>query len=460
MGDTRPRAWDAGESSRDAKTPRLDLLAATALGVDDSGWEQWTEVTGNSDQCSHVPTDNAHKEILGSSLLSDDAGECADCQRGEEPGKCRSVNSPILVCLECGRQSCVDSDNYVPFGHAQDHAKKEQHWVAAMFADPQAGFCFRCGFEVPVYPEQEEMSGEIQAGGGAFGSDGYPDLVSGLLNFGDTWYGHEFRSANVQGYAIRGIRNRENTCYVNAILQCLLMLDKLRGRMLGSDAPLGQLGLALKELFVEASAADAVGSMLDADKFLRSIRVYADKYQAYKMHDSYELLESFCNALHNEENEIETPNRKRGDPTVIDSIFRGELSYTRSCVDCGSSSVVHEHFCELSLPLTAAERSSRSSAVPETSGSLKSQPKNIATQLIPANEKSTSEKIQAVPESGDSHILCSEMKDDVVEETPEPLEVGEFTHSCTHSKVLTTSFGDVLDHIILEELNSRSCGSH
>ncbi|KAF8653797.1 hypothetical protein HU200_061918 [Digitaria exilis] len=460
MGDTRPRAWDAGESSRDAKTPRLDLLAATALGVDDSGWEQWTEVTGNSDRCSHVPTDNAHKEILGSSLLSDDAGECADCQRGEEPGKCRSVNSPILVCLECGRQSCVDSDNYVPFGHAQDHAKKEHHWVAAMFAGPQAGFCFRCGFEVPVYPEQEEMSGEIQAGGGAFGSDGYPDLVSGLLNFGDTWYGHEFRSANVQGYAIRGIRNRENTCYVNAILQCLLMLDKLRGRMLGSDAPLGQLGLALKELFVEASAADAVGSMLDADKFLRSIRVYADKYQAYKMHDSYELLESFCNALHNEENEIETPNRKRGDPTVIDSIFRGELSYTRSCVDCGSSSVVHEHFCELSLPLTAAERSSRSSAVPETSGSLKSQPKNIATQLIPANEKSTSEKIQAVPESGDSHILCSEMKDDVVEETPEPLEVGEFTHSCTHSKVLTTSFGDVLDHIILEELNSRSCGSH
>lgn len=443
MGDTRPRAWEAGESPRDAKTPRLDLLAATALGVDDLGWEQWPEVTSNNDQCNHVPTDDAHKDILSLSLLSDEAGECADCQRGEEPGKRRSVNSRILVCLECGRQSCGDSDSYVPFGHAQDHAKQEQHWVAAMFADPQAGFCFRCGTEVPVYPEPEEMSVEIQAGGHAFVSDGNPDLVSGLLNFGDTWHGHDFRSASVQGYAIRGIPNRENTCYVNAILQCLLVLDKLRARMLGPDAPLGQLGLALKEFFVEASAADAVGGMLGPDKFLRSIRVHADKYQAYKMHDSYELLESFCSALHNEENEIETPNRKRGDPTVIDSIFRGELSYTRSCIYCGSSSVVHEHFCELSLPLTAVERSSRSSAAPETSGSLKSQPKNIATQLIPANEKTTSEKIQAV-QSGDSHILSSEMKDAVVEETPEPLEVGEYTHSCTHSEVLTTSFGDVL----------------
>ncbi|KAF8646430.1 hypothetical protein HU200_065843 [Digitaria exilis] len=277
MGDTRPRAWDAGESSRDAKTPRLDLLAATALGVDDSGWEQWTE----------------------------------------------------------------------------DHAKKEQHWVAAMFADPQAGFCFRCGFEVPVYPEQEEMSGEIQAGGGAFGSDGYPDLVSGLLNFGDTWIG------------------------------C---------------SP-GQLGLALKELFVEASAADAVGSMLDADKFLRSIRVYADKYKPIKCTTATKLLESFCNALHNEEMKLRLLTGKE---VILQLLIP---------------------FSGVNSLIQAAERSSRSSAVPETSGSLKSQPKNIATQLIPANEKSTSEKIQAVPESGDSHILCSEMKDDVVEETPEPLEL-------------------------------------
>ena len=448
MGDTRPRAWEAGESSRDAKSPRLDLLASAALEQNDlSGWDEWPEVTGDKDWCNHVPTDSAHKEILDSSLLSDDAGKCADCQREdaeEEPGKCRPVHSRILVCLECGRQSCGDSENYLPYGHAQDHAKHEQHWVAAMFADPQAGFCFKCGTEVSVYPEQEEMPGLIQAGGHAFGFDAHSGPVNGLLNIGYTWQGHEFGSANVQGYAIRGIPNRGSTCYVNAIVQCLLVLDKLRARMLRPDAPPGQLGLALMELFVETCVEDAVVGMLNPDKLLRRVRLHTDRFEAYRMHDSHELLDSLRSALHSEENEIETPNRQSGAATVIDSIFRGEISYTRSCICCGSSLVLRDQFCELSLPLPSKEHPSRSAAAPQTSESLKSEPKKAAAQLIPANEKSTSEKIQEVAKSGDSHILGSELKDVVVEKTPEPLEVGEFMHSCTHSKVLSAYFGDVL----------------
>ncbi|XP_072150599.1 ubiquitin carboxyl-terminal hydrolase 2-like [Setaria viridis] len=436
MGDTRPRGWEAGESSRDAKTPRLELLATTALK---DRWEEWPEVTEDNDRCNHVPKDSAHREILDSSLLSDDAGHCADCQRSEE-----SVNSRILVCLDCGRQSCGELASYIPYGHAQAHAKQEQHWVAAMFADPQAGFCFKCGSEVVVYPEQEEMPGEIQTGGHAFGIDVHSGLVSGLLNLGDTWHGHEFGSSSVQGYAIRGIPNRGSTCYVNAIVQCLLVLDKLQETMLGPDAPSGHLGLALMELFLETSVADDVGGMLNPDKLLRSIRLHADKFEPYKMHDSYELLDSLRNALHREENEIETPNRQRGAPTVIDSIFRGELSYTRSCIYCGSSQASHDEIRDLSLALPSKEHPSRSAAAPQTSVSLKSQPNKAATQLIPANEKSTSEKIQSVAKSGDSDLLGSELKDVAVEKTPEPLEVGEFMRSCIHPKVLTADSGDVL----------------
>ncbi|OEL34355.1 Ubiquitin carboxyl-terminal hydrolase 1 [Dichanthelium oligosanthes] len=425
MGDTRPREWEAGESSRDAKTPRLDLLASTAsaLEVNDlQGWEEWPDETGDNDRCNHVPTDSAHRSILDSALQSDDAGKCAGCQRSE------SVNSRFLVCLECGRQSCGDSATYIPYGHAQDHAKQEQHWVAAMFADPQAGFCFKCDTEVPVYPEEEEMTGEIQAGGHAFGFDVHPDLVSGLLNFGDTWHDHELGSANVQGYAIRGIPNRGCTCYVNAIVQCLLVLDRLQARMFGPDSPPGQLGLALMELFEETSVADAMGSSLDPDKLLRRIRLHADKFVAYKMHDSYELLQSLLSALHSEENGIEAPNSA---PTVIDSIFRGELSYTRSCIYCGFSPVYRpEQFSELSLPLPSKEHPSRSAAAPQISESLKSQPKKAATQLIPADEKSTSEKIRAVAKNGDSHLLDSELKDVVVEKTPGPLEVDSSEAQC------------------------------
>jgi len=288
------------------------------------------------------------------------------------------------------------------------------------------------------------MPGEIQAGGHAFGSDVPFGPVNGLPDIGYTWQCHEFGSANVQGYAIRGTPNRGSTCYVNAIVQCLLVLDKLRARMLGPDAPPGQLGLALMELFVETCVEDAVVGMLNPDKLLRRVRLHTDRFEAYRMHDSHELLDSLRSALHSEENEIETPNRQSGAATVIDSIFRGEISYTRSCICCGSSLVLRDQFCELSLPLPSKEHPSRSAAAPQTSESLKSQPKKAATQLIPTNEKSTSEKIQEVAKSGDSHILGSELKDVVVEKTPEPLEVGEFMHSCsTHSKVLSV-FGDVL----------------
>ena len=106
------------------------------------------------------------------------------------------------------------------------------------------------------------------------------------------------------------------------MMQCLLALNKLWAWMLGPDPPPGHLGMALKELFVEASAADSAGRLLNPDRLLRSVRLHAGKYEAYKMHDSYELLESLRNALQDEESGIENPYRERGAPTVIDSIFR------------------------------------------------------------------------------------------------------------------------------------------
>ncbi|CAO2211592.1 unnamed protein product [Urochloa humidicola] len=456
MGDTRSRGWEAGESSRDAKTPRLDFLAAVASeemagrnGWEDLGWGEWPDVTGDNNRCNHVPTDRAHKEILDSSLLSDDAGKCVGCQREEE-----LVNRRILVCLECGQQFCGDSDAYIPYGHAQDHAKQEQHWVAAMFADPQTGFCFKCGTEVSVYPEKEEMSDGIQAGGHAFGFDVHSNLGSGLLNLEETWHGHEFGSATVQGYAIRGMWNRGSTCYMNAIVQCLLVLDRLRAKMLAQDALLGHLGLALMELFLETSVADAVGSMLNPDRLLRSIRLHADKFEPDKMHDSYELLDSLRGALHSEENEIETPNRQIDAPTVIDSIFRGELSYTRSCIHCGSSQVPHDQVYELSLSLPSKEHPSRSVAAPQTSASLKSQPKKAATLLIPANEKSTSERIQSVAKSSDSYLLGSELKD-VMEKTPEPLELdsSEAQHIWQSKDVIQVPLQTQEDKVSCSELS-------
>jgi ubiquitin carboxyl-terminal hydrolase 16/45 len=99
-------------------------------------------------------------------------------------------------------------------------------------------------------------------------------------------------------------------------------------------SPPDHLRMALKELFVEASTADSAGGMLNPDELLRSVWLQAGKYEAYKMHDNYELLESLRNAVQDEESGIQTPYGKRGAPTIIDSVFRGELFETRSCLYC------------------------------------------------------------------------------------------------------------------------------
>ncbi|PAN47198.1 hypothetical protein PAHAL_9G241900 [Panicum hallii] len=397
----RPRAQETGESSRDAKTP---------WEVDDLGCKKRPEVNSDNDRCSHVPTDHAHKEILDSSLQSDDAGKCAVCQREEE-----LVN--IFVCLKCGQQSCGDLASYVPYGHAQYHAKQERHWVAAMFADPGAGFCFKCETEVPVYPEELEMPEEIQAGRRASGFGEVGDPISGSPNLGDKQHSHEFRSANGQGYAIKGIPNISNTCYMNAILQCLFALDKLRARMLAWDAAKSLFGMVLKELFVETGASG--GMLLDPEKLFRLICWRTDGFKHGKMQDSYELLASLHAILNKDE---ESDDRQNGAPTIMDSIFGFELSETLSC-KCGFSKSAANPLYDLSLPLPSKGHPTKSVASPQTSESLKSRQK-FAVQLFPANEL-----IQTVAKSGGSHLLGSELKEVTVEETPKPLELGTVEHS-------------------------------
>lgn len=374
------------------------------------------EGIGNKNRCNHIPTDSALKEILSSLMLSDKARKCDD--RG-----CKS-SSTTLVCLECGKQYCAeDWSSYPPNGHARDHARQKQHWVAVLLGDPKSGLCFKCETDVDVNPEVMEMMGKLQAEGRASGFGVLPRPVFGLLDPRGKRHSHEFGSANMQDYAIRGIPNIANTCYMNAILQCLLALDKLRARMLAPDDR-GLYALALAGLFEDTSAA---GRLLNPQKIWTCVHLHNGKFVVGHMQDSQELLSSLRDGLNKEEMEIKKLESQIGAPTVIDSIFGFELSQILSCCKCGYNSVSHTFFSEVSLPLPSKTKRhpTKSVSSAQTSQSLKSRPKNIAVQLFPANEQSNFKKMQTVAESDDSHLLGSELKEVMVEATPKPLEVGE-----------------------------------
>ncbi|CAO2207365.1 unnamed protein product [Urochloa humidicola] len=468
MGKKTPPKGELEESPRRAKIPRLDPLAPAAAAPAPEAsnlMEEGHEGTSANNRCNHVPADSARTR-LSSSLLSEDAGRCVGCRREDAKGrryrKQRPRESSILMCLECGRHLCcgVGGIEY-PFGHSRAHAMKKQHWVAILYDDAEKGYCFNCNAEVgmPVefevdgyvigidvirdvvswlpkrllWPlpgvmghkrlrlEEVEMTGKIRAEGLASGSGVVPGPISGLPNLGDRLHSHELGSANTQGYAIKGIPNIGNTCYMNAILQCLLALDELQTRLLELDTK-GPYALALKELFEETSAA---GSLLNPHKIFKCVCMHNRDFIGGLMHDSHVLLSSLLKGLNEEE--MGTPNLERQItvPTFIDSIFGFELSQTLYC-KCGSKSVTHPFFHDLQLALPSKGHPTNSVASPQTSESPKSRQMSITVQLSPAHEQTNLEKMQTIAESGDFHLLGSELKKAIVEETPKPLEV-DFT---------------------------------
>ncbi|KAL6644485.1 hypothetical protein ACP70R_016093 [Stipagrostis hirtigluma subsp. patula] len=393
---------------------------------------QRADETGDSELCNHVPTGSAPMEILRSLLLSEHAGKCELCLSPLE-------GSSILVCLDCGRHFCSGQGSCdLPYGHSRLHAMQEQHWVAVQYSEPESGFCFKCGCVVEMIDEDDEIDP----------ATGLPrKALKAIRDFSNV-----FGSAYWHGYAIRGIPNRTNTCFINAMVQCLLMLDKLRARMLGPDAPQGLLSLSLRELF---ELTRVIGGALNPDRLLTALGMHVQKYKDRKMEDSHELLMNLRNSVDKEEKQRKNANNQSGAPTVIDSIFRFEVCQTRSCKLCLSSSVSHFLYYELPLQLPSEGRPAKTAASPQPRESLKWERKKIAIQLFPANEKSKSEKIQTVADSGYSHLPGSELKDVVMEETPEPLEVdsSEVQHICQSKDVVQGPLQAQGDNVSCSELS-------
>ncbi|KAL6900743.1 hypothetical protein ACP4OV_005419 [Aristida adscensionis] len=402
---------------------------------------------GTGEPCNHVPSDSARIEMLNSSLQSAEGGVCELCPNP-------IVGSSILVCMDCGRHLCSgEGSPDFPYGHSRLHAMQEQHWVAAQYFEPESAFCFKCQYVVCVTPDAEvdEMMDKADASGHASGLVGkveasghvsrlaYNPIIVTRALF------NALRSVNWHGYAIRGIPNLGNTCYMNAMVQCLLMLDKLRARMLAPDAPQGLLSTSLRDLFV---ATTALGGILDPNKLFQSVCLHVSKYRAKGMEDSHELLMDLRNSMDKEE-KIANPNRQSDAPTVMDSIFKFQVLEAKYCKRCLSNSGTHQPYFELSLALPSERHPAKSAASPQPSESFKSQPKKITMQLFPANDKCNLGKIQTVAESGDPHPLGSELKDVAVEGTSEPLEVDstEVQHIC-QSK-------DVVDKVSCPELSQR-----
>ncbi|KAL8106196.1 hypothetical protein AgCh_029846 [Apium graveolens] len=316
-------------------------------------------------------------------------------KKGGGSGDSNSAGKAIWMCLECGHFSCGGIGfPTTPQSHAVRHARQNRHHLAIQFKKPQLRWCFPCSTLIPV--EHSEENGHPK--------DVLVDIVKLMkvrpsegasADVEDVWFGSgsvlsDMKTENASfsildaggGYKARGLTNLGNTCFFNSVLQNLLSMQKLRDYFLQMEESIGPLTVSLKKLFVEAYSGTGVRNVISPKAFLGCVCVKAPQFRGFQQHDSHELLRCLLDGLCTEESswrkrtksleEDETsPNVAS---TFVDAIFGGMLCSTVTCMKCSHSSVVHEPFLDLSLPIPSKKPPSKK-AKPVTPPKKKLPPK-------------------------------------------------------------------------------------
>ncbi|KAM6106537.1 ubiquitin carboxyl-terminal hydrolase 21 [Pterocles gutturalis] len=187
-----------------------------------------------------------------------------------------------------------------------------------------------------------------------------------------------------------GLRNLGNTCFMNAVLQCLSSTKPLRDYCLRRDfqheqPPGPRAPQELTEAFADVIAAlwhPDSSEAVNPGRFKAIFQKYVPSFTGYSQQDAQEFLKFFMDRLHVEINrkghrtpsiladtrrtpapedpetlsDDERANQmwkrylEREDSKIVD-LFVGQLKSCLKCQACGYRSTTFEVFCDLSLPI-------------------------------------------------------------------------------------------------------------
>ncbi|XP_068778662.1 ubiquitin carboxyl-terminal hydrolase 21 [Struthio camelus] len=187
-----------------------------------------------------------------------------------------------------------------------------------------------------------------------------------------------------------GLRNLGNTCFMNAVLQCLSSTKPLRDYCLRKEFHQEQPGVPRAQQELTEAFADVITALWHPDstepvnpgRFKAIFQKYVPSFTGYSQQDAQEFLKFFMDRLHVEINrkgrktpsiladtkrpsvledsellsDDERANQmwkrylEREDSKIVD-LFVGQLKSCLKCQACGYRSTTFEVFCDLSLPI-------------------------------------------------------------------------------------------------------------
>ncbi|XP_062454138.1 ubiquitin carboxyl-terminal hydrolase 21 isoform X3 [Rhea pennata] len=187
-----------------------------------------------------------------------------------------------------------------------------------------------------------------------------------------------------------GLRNLGNTCFMNAVLQCLSSTKPLRDYCLRKEFHQEQPGGPRAQQELTEAFADVITALWHPDsteavnpgRFKAIFQKYVPSFTGYSQQDAQEFLKFFMDRLHVEINrkgrktpsilsdtkrpsvledsdllsDDERANQmwkrylEREDSKIVD-LFVGQLKSCLKCQACGYRSTTFEVFCDLSLPI-------------------------------------------------------------------------------------------------------------
>lgn len=339
--------------------------------------------------------------------------DCKTDNKVKDKSEEATEESPsIWLCLKCGHQGCGrDSQEQ----HALKHymtPRSDLHCLV-LSLDSWSVWCYLCDDEVQYCSSHRlgqvvdyvRKQACVTTSESAAKDNGNIELENKKLEKESKNEQEKEKKENMaretptnftSQLTVKGLSNLGNTCFFNAVMQNLSQTPVLREllkevKMSGAIVkmeppdlaltepleihlePPGPLTMAMSQFLAEMQEARK-GVVTPKELFAQVCRK-AVRFKGYQQQDSQELLRYLLDGMRAEEhqrvskgilkafgnstekldeelkNKATDYEKKTSAPSFVDRIFGGELTSTIMCDECGTVSLVHESFLDLSLPV-------------------------------------------------------------------------------------------------------------